>query len=250
MVKKIFILGTGRSGTHFVGNIIAAQENVEKTIESPEIFNLVTEAAVFKKRREYLIPKIIDFYNSFEFSPETTHYIDKSHPLLWIAEEIDEKVDNTFFISVVRNPFAVVASTLKHKGVRAWLENWKDYPIPNEFLGIDNENINSYSNMSIEGKAAMRWISHMEEIYRLKIKGMKNFMVVRYEDLFYKKKETVKKISEFLELDVDISKVHFEESSLNKWIKNLNSKQKNTIIEVLRNSCDHDVLNFFYPDIV
>lgn len=95
-------------------------------------------------------------------------YVDKSHPAIWFAKELKEKFPDSLFIAIVRNPYAVIASMMKHGGVRWWVEHWKDYPIPNNFLGISFDNLKDYEKMDIVERFAMRYKSHFYELFRLK----------------------------------------------------------------------------------
>jgi hypothetical protein len=64
-------------------------------------------------------------------------YLDKSHPNIWIADKIKEEFPEAKFVGIERNPFATVSSMLKHRGVMKWHRDWKSFPVPNRFLGID-----------------------------------------------------------------------------------------------------------------
>ena len=63
-----------------------------------------------------------------------------------------------------RNPYATISSMLEHKGILVWQKNYKDFPLPNNFLGIKEEMISEYENLPVESQCALRWKSHIDKI--------------------------------------------------------------------------------------
>ncbi len=134
MKKKIFVLGTGKSGTHWLGNILNSSSEIKVNIEKKPIFVWVTQSALNKNKRRIFLPMIILYYNIIPFFYKI-NLADKSHPNLWLVDFLYKYVPNSYFIGIIRNPYATVSSMLLHEGVMKWIYNWKKYPIPNEFLG-------------------------------------------------------------------------------------------------------------------
>jgi len=51
MKKKIFVVGTGRSGTHWLGYFLQLSSEIKVNIEKLPIFDMVTKAALNKNNR-------------------------------------------------------------------------------------------------------------------------------------------------------------------------------------------------------
>ena len=83
---KIFVLGTGRSGTHWLGNIMAAHPSIAATVEKPPAFTWVVELAMQPGKMDRLFPKLVRRYRYEHVDIEPRHFLDKSHPSLWIAD--------------------------------------------------------------------------------------------------------------------------------------------------------------------
>jgi hypothetical protein len=87
------------------------------------------------------------------------------------------------FVGIVRNPYSVVASMMKHVSVRAWTDRWRDFPVPNSFLGITSSNEKKYETMSLAERCTLRWISHFNRLNDIEETLGSRFSIVHYEDL-------------------------------------------------------------------
>lgn len=162
--RKIFIVGTGRSGTHLVGYILGSHPDVRATIEVNPGFRWVTEMAINPSTREKHYWKLVWYYRWQHFRSVPNHYVDKSHPNLWIAHRLAETFPKALFLGIQRNPYATVASMINHEGVRKWHERWLEFPIPNRFLGIAESDVAEYEQRSLATKCAMRWKAHHDRL--------------------------------------------------------------------------------------
>jgi hypothetical protein len=61
--KMIFILATGRSGTHWIGYILGDHPEVYTTIEKDPIFSYSIQMALNPNLRPELFPELIKLYN-------------------------------------------------------------------------------------------------------------------------------------------------------------------------------------------
>jgi hypothetical protein len=50
------------------------------------------------------------------------HLIEKSHPALWLTEKLAEALPDAIFVAIKRKLLPTVASMLKHRGTRKWVE--------------------------------------------------------------------------------------------------------------------------------
>lgn len=230
--KSIFIIGTGRSGTHLLGYTLTGHPDIRITIEKKPIFQWVTEAALYYDRRSKLLPKIIKYYKKQSIISAPKLYADKSHPNIWLAEDLTAALPNSLFIGIIRNPYATVASMLKHQGVLKWHKEWEKYPLPNEFLGIDNNNLSEYNRMPIAEKCALRWLSHKRQMDKLKKKLNDRILIIKYEDLINNTSSELLRIEDFLELKNKITKPLINRETLNKWKTNLHEEEIEQIRKV------------------
>jgi len=144
-MNAIFVVGTGRSGTHFLVRLLAGFEHAHDPFggrESEAILQDVARAALHHR-----MP-----------SQETeTHYgdtirtdgpvlIDQHHPNLFFADHWADTLDDPVFLYPLRPARQIVASMFRHKGVRSWyayarrrfLSLSDRLPYPNRFLGTDS----------------------------------------------------------------------------------------------------------------
>jgi hypothetical protein len=115
------------------------------------------------KKKQLLTP-LIRWYRFKHAQAAPRHYVDKSHPNIWLVEELAAVFPRSLFVGIQRDPYGAVSSMVKHKGVRTWCERWEGFPVPNRFLGITPANVETYRNLSLAGKCAMRWLSHAERM--------------------------------------------------------------------------------------
>jgi hypothetical protein len=222
--RKIFIIGTGRSGTHWAGYILKAHPDCYATIEDPRIFNLVTEMALNPTRRKDLFTKLLVKYRYQHTLVAPKHYLDKSHPNIWLAEDLAKNFSDAIFIGILRNPYATVASMLKHRGVLFWIERWKEFPVPNQFLGITRENASEWEQLSLAAKCALRWRSHAEQMAHLKNALGSKLYLINYEELISGTERELRNLENFLNLDTSIPLPEVKRKSLDKWKSELSQE--------------------------
>lgn len=195
---EIFVLGTGRSGTHWVGHILQQHPDIRITIEKPKQFRIATEAAVDSSRRQSLLPQLREVYVGEIEESKPRHYADKSHPVMWYAETVAEWFPRAVFVGVERSPFGTIASMLRHAGVSKWQRNWRKYGVPNEFLGIDETNAGEYDSLDPAAQAALRWRSHHNRMQELQHSLEGRLLLLDYEDLIDNYEANLCRLWEFL----------------------------------------------------
>ena len=231
-VKMIFIIGTGRSGTNWLGNILGDHNDIRVTIENPKIFHLVTKMAMEPSTRSDLMPKLIHQYNKELAKTKVDFYTDKSHPNIWLAEALSNVYTDSVFIGIRRNPYATIASMIAHKGVMKWQENWIQFPHPNEFLGTNIINVEQYTDMSAPERAACRWLSHSRKLELLKRNLGNRFLLVQYEDLILNTETELRKLENFIGLKTKIPSPTPKNESLDRWKKLLDRDVCETIKKI------------------
>lgn len=231
--KTVTVIGSGRSGTHLLGHLIDTSKKVTSSIEDRELFPLIVDTVTQRKMEN--IGKIAGILQQRASECPTDIYLEKSHPLLWLASDSAFDDLQVKHIGIVRDPYATVASMLEHKGVRKWCEEWDKLPQPSIFLGTNNQNIEDYKRMTMAQRCTMRWISHTKELIRLTyLLPEDKYLLVRYEDLLNYQKESIKNIEKFIGVrDID-KKYKFNKNSLGKWESNLKPNQVKQIGEIIK----------------
>ncbi|WP_265519661.1 sulfotransferase family protein [Nitratireductor luteus] len=221
----VFVLGTGRSGTHWVAWILEPHAALHTLIEKPPIFRWVTEMAIDPAAEGRLLPDLLRRYRLEAASARPRRLLDKSHPNIWLAEKLAEAFPAARFIGVLRDVFGTVASSLRHEGVRYWVENWNAYPVPNRFLGINEENRDAYARMSLAGRSAVRWHTHLRRLDELETVLGDRMIRMRYHELQTNTTRELSRLQEFLELEEPIPQPKVNSDSLNRWRKDLSERQ-------------------------
>ncbi|MGH8501283.1 MAG: sulfotransferase family protein [Gammaproteobacteria bacterium] len=221
MSKKIFIIGTGRSGTHWIGYILARHAEIRATIEIKPAFDWVTEMALNPATRHRLFPRLVRYYRRQHFLAVPRHYMDKSHPNIWLAEKLAATFDDAVFVGMQRNPYATVASMLRHKGVLKWQERWSEFPTPNPFLGITDERITRYGRLPLAQRCAMRWRSHKQQLEYLQGVLKDRLFVIQYEELATQTRPVLACLNKFLSLSSAIPMPEIKTASVDKWQEQL-----------------------------
>jgi len=159
-------------------------------------------------------------------------YLDKSHPNTWLADKLAGLLPDVLFIGIERGPFAVVASMIMHRGVTAWQENWKQFPLPCRFLGIDGDNIEKYEAMSVVEKCATRWLAHHKQMKWLMEELGDRLLVISYESLIQNTAVELERLAKAVGLITPIPVLDVKRKSLDKWRSQLTPGQLEGIYAV------------------
>jgi hypothetical protein len=223
----ILIIGTGRSGTHWLAKILAKSGQIRVTFEPPKIFNHIMRASLGQMD---CLSEIVQLYrNEIKQTKKEgfIEYADKSNPALWIAESLLLEIPKLRFIGIERSVYAYVASALKHGGMAYWVKQWRKFPIPNKFLGITKKLADKYDDLSLTQKLTMRWCENHHEMKRLKLIIGERLHFVKYEDLIQSPEYERDRLVKFLGLKISVIKPQVK--SLDKWRSELSKSQ---IIEI------------------
>lgn len=215
--RPIFVIGTGRSGTHWLGYSLGDHPEIRATIETYPMFKLSTQMAmdVSKEARDF--DRLVRAYRWQLLQSAPKLYMDKTHPNIWIAEKLKKAFPDAQFVGIERNPYATVASMMVHKQVSAWHKNWRKFPIPNRFLGITEQDAERYPSLSLAAQCAMRWVAHRDKLLELRTKLGKDLMTIQYEVFAHNPVETITELQQFLGLETPIPVPEVKSESLDKW---------------------------------
>lgn len=231
--KKIFIIGTGRSGTHWLSQILDSHANFFVSTERWPYFPWAVRMALDNREGRKLFPRILIAYRIGHTLVAPRNFVDKSHPNIWLAEDLAANLPDALFLGIQRGVFATVSSMLKHSGVRKWCEDWEEYPVPNRFLGITEDNRSVYEKLSLAGKCAVRWKVHERRLSRLQEVLGPRCMIMEYEYLAKEPAGALEKLVEFLGVQSFFPMPQIKEESLEKWRGFLSSEDCGVIQSVL-----------------
>lgn len=231
--RPVFLVGCGRSGTHLLARSLSAHPLVHATVETEPIFGLSTAMAMNAQLEEIAFEVLARCYRSQLRRSQRRIYLDKSHPNLWIAERLKDEFRKAQFIGIERNVFATVASMLKHRGVLEWHTRWREFPIPNRFLGIDVETAATYGDLPLAGKCALRWLAHRNRLAALAQTLGKDLLIVSFEQLASEPLASMGRLQSFLNLEQPIPTPSIDTKPLTKWHSALSDKQVAQIRDIV-----------------
>lgn len=228
-----FVIGTGRSGTHWLGYTLAENPGIRTTIESKRIFKFSTRMALNASRKSKYLSPLIRRYQWQLLLSAPKMYLDKSHTNMWIATELKTAFPNARFLGIERNPYSTVASMIVHKQVSAWHRLWRQFPVPNPFLGITEEIADSYDSLSIAQQCALRWKAHHEHMNALRKSLGSDLLVISYEEFAANTGAVLQDIDQFLGLKHKTPLPEVKRESLDKWKNQLSQDDIRQIEEIV-----------------
>jgi len=187
-MRAIFIVGTGRSGTHFMARLLNGYENVWDPLkgkEKPSILMDIAKAAIHHREPS---ASTVHYYREV-LSQNTGVYLDQHHPNLFFVEKWSRLFDGCLFLYPTRPTVQVVASMLRHGGVMGWYryaENWRRrlidrVPYPNQFLGIASRS--ELSCLPVHLLCAHRVLAHQRTFFSTAEKMNASLRSVDYQSL-------------------------------------------------------------------
>jgi len=221
----VFVIGSGRSGTHWLGYSLSDHPEIRATIEVEPMFKLSTKMALNSTLEDKLYIKLIRAYKWQLIQSTPKLYLDKSHPNIWIADKLKKTFPQALFIGIERNPYATVASMIRHKKVSSWHKRWREFPLPNRFLGITENTASAYEDLPLASQCAMRWLAHHNKMSELKETLKEDLLVISYEKFAYNPEKQISKLQQFLKLETPIPVPEVKAASLHNWKKQLSTKE-------------------------
>jgi hypothetical protein len=112
----VFVMGSGRSGTKMISQLLAGVEHIEAHHEYVRDFYQRDAALYFMGRldRQHMLDKLREVYASAAYYSEAKYFIDSSNKLAWVADLLPIAFPNARFVQLVRDG-RKVASSFFHK---------------------------------------------------------------------------------------------------------------------------------------
>jgi hypothetical protein len=184
--------------------------------ENPLVFGAITLAALDQTRAKAMLAKAGKVYDALASIVSPAWLVDQTHPNIWFAEHWSTLYPSAHLVGIIRNPFSVVASMMKHSGVREWAVDWEKYPVPNPFLGVTSENEALYREMSLAERCTLRWISHYRRLQRLTGTMGEKLSLVAYEDLCREPRATLAQIADRLRIGSEFTLPEVDTAALTR----------------------------------
>lgn len=234
MIDSIFIVGTGRSGTHFLCRSLRGFSNVDDYMNGKENHSIRIPLTEMALKHEPLSEDILSYYEKQikRAKAENKIFLDQLHTNLYHVDQLAERFTNALFLATDRPIEQIVASMLNHKGVRSWtqyaLDN--DCPFPNQFLGVDNKkdltNLSTHLLCAKRVKAHNTFRDQIIERHPNRVRLVKFVRLVEGQQTYIQEiftQKELKRMGQYTELEKANREV------LGKFKKDLNTKMMKEI---------------------
>lgn len=187
-MKAVFVVGTGRSGTHFTVRLLNGFSGAHDPLdgkENPRVLRDIASAAIHHR-----IPsRATSAYYRERLGGVQGVFLDQHHPNLFFVKHWADMFDGIVFMYPKRPTHQIVASMLRHKGVMNWYryaDNWRQrwlnrVPYPNRFLGLAKAD--EISALPLHLLCAYRVIAHQKAYKTALADGGADLRVVDYASL-------------------------------------------------------------------
>jgi len=229
----IFVVGTGRSGTHWLGHILDSHPEIDALIEVQPMFGWVRDMVLDPATRTARWRPLIRRYRLEMLAVAPRLLADKSHPALWLADDLSRAFPGARFVGIERGPLATVSSMLRHPRVRAWAENWRDHPQPSPFFGTTADNLAEYERASLAARCAYRWVSHTRELDRLRTRMGHRACVLNHAKLCEQPAAHLSELQAFLRLAEPFPEPVVQPESLGRWRAELPTDAVGDVVAVV-----------------
>jgi hypothetical protein len=187
-MNAIFVVGTGRSGTHFTVRLLNGFAQAHDPLGGEENQKILMDIATAAIHHRLPSRAVTDYYRHCLDGADGV-FLDQHHPNLFFVRHWTEMFDGIVFLYPRRPAYQVVASMLRHKGVmnwyryaRHWRRRWIDrVPYPNRFLGLARAS--DISTLPTHLLCAHRVIAHRQAYEEAVARGGVELRSVDYEAL-------------------------------------------------------------------
>ncbi len=195
-MKAIFIVGTGRTGTHFLTRLLSGFDKVVDPFNGEENGRLLLDIA--KAAITHLKPsqESVDYYLDIFKRLDGQVFLDQSHPNLFFVQFWQSLLREVIFLYPKRPIHQVVSSMLQHQGVLSWyqyaIHHADSVPFPNQFLGLDT--IEEIKTTPLHILCAKRYLAH-ENMFQQQCRQVgKCLRQISYESLIDNPEQAIKTV--------------------------------------------------------
>ena len=205
MVTAIFIVGTGRSGTHFATRTLRGFSNIwdpHDGKEYPEILYPIAKAAIRHKSFPHIAR---GYYLAKSREGAGRVLLDQHHPNLFFIPDLLGIYPDAVFLYPRRPIEQIVASMMRHQGILNWYDYakaWRPFrrvPMPNQFLGIDRRA--QIDGLPLALLCAYRVIAHLRKLEAMMAR-FSQVRVLSYENLVRDQQAEIRRVFRDSELDL------------------------------------------------
>lgn len=187
-MKGLFIVGTGRSGTHFTVRLLNGFANAHDPLNGSEKEDVLYDIARAAIHHRLPSGQTADYYREL-LARDDAILLDQHHPNLFFVRHWSNMFDGIVFLYPQRPAYQIVASMLRHKGVMGWYQyasglrqrTINRIPYPNQFLGIDR--FSDIQAMPPHLLCAHRVFAHRRAFESAALDMGSSLRAVRYEEL-------------------------------------------------------------------
>lgn len=235
MFKNIFIVGTGRSGTHFLCRSLRGFSNVDDYQNGKENHDIRIPLTEMALKHQPLSSDIIDYYTSSieEAEHDGKIFLDQLHTNLYHVDQLAKHFPNSLFLATQRPKEQIVASMLNHGGVRKWFKyamKHDDVVFPNKFLGVNSREEIQRTDEHV--LCAKRVDAHNNETMRILKKYPTNVRTVDFTKLVLGQEQYFKTLFSETELQRLGKYTNIETPNRNALFKYKNTLNANKLKEI------------------
>jgi hypothetical protein len=220
-VKAIFIVGTGRSGTHFTARLLAGFAHVRDPWNGEESDVVRREVAFSAVHHRQLGKAAVNYFAGQLWATGPNEvFLDQHHPNLFHIPQLLRVESDAIFLYPRRPIEQIVASMLTHRSVLSWYQFAERNPIPfpNAFLGL--ESADQMTHLAQHVLCAKRVLAHerkfaeMTQLYPDKVRAVDYVALVETPQ---RALEQLFSSAELARLGPYAPKIDAEKSSLTKY---------------------------------
>tara|TARA_X000000950_G_scaffold71379_1_gene88517 strand:- start:2879 stop:3652 length:774 start_codon:yes stop_codon:yes gene_type:complete len=189
--KNIWIVGTGRSGTHFLCRSLLCYENIIDYLDGNENKKLLIDIRESILQNKSINSSVLKYYEKIinKTMENNKIFIDQHHPNIWNFKALIENFPHSLFIFVNRDIKQIVSSMLNHKSIysnlKILIKNPETIYYPSQFYGIEKKEL--LKEYNIIELCALRVQSHKLRAKILSEDYPDNFIIINFDDLVLNK---------------------------------------------------------------
>ncbi|KHE90871.1 MAG: Sulfotransferase domain protein [Candidatus Scalindua brodae] len=199
--KKIFCLSTGRAGTATLANIFSCSKNVLSLHEPvPNLHKLNRLSYISEAKDNGILSEVVFIARNdlIRYAKNRKFiYLETSPQVTFLANHLNDKFENCYYIHLIRNPFDVIYSGLKRK----WYDGHSnDYgritPAKGSPFFLD------WTSMSLIEKNIWLWAETNNWIELFINRSKVKFIRIKSEDIFCNNQEVVCDLIKFIGCEI------------------------------------------------